>query len=78
MGSNSIHILESGVAKPKVAQNPDVLKDGKLVYDGMSAIISSTSALENVTLYDIKVTYHSLIFLLIQQDSVPRFDVNFF
>jgi len=49
--SNTLHVLEGGVASAMVGQGPDVFKDGPMVLDGMSAVISASRPLDNVTIY---------------------------
>jgi len=51
-GSNMIRVIEGGQVRTKVSEKPEVIVPGKLVYDGMSGVISASRSLENVTLYD--------------------------
>ena len=52
--NNSILVLERGRVITKVSTNPDVEKEGALVYDGMTGVLSSSRPLENVTFYEVR------------------------
>ena len=51
---NSILVLEGGRVTTKVSNDPIVEKEGALVYDGMTGVLSSSRPLENVTLYEVR------------------------
>jgi hypothetical protein len=51
--SNSIRVLEGGTVKAQVGQNPDVFLDAKLMYDGMSGVISASRPMENLTFAEV-------------------------
>ena len=52
--NNSILVLEGGRVTAKVSTNPTVEKEGALVYDGMTGVLSSSRPLENVTFYEVQ------------------------
>ena len=52
--NNSILIREEGRVITKVSTNPTVEKEGALVYDGMTGVLSSSRPLENVTFYEVR------------------------
>ena len=52
-GTNSVHVTEGGKVMVKVSENPVVEKEGVIMYDGMSTIISSTRKLEDITINEI-------------------------
>ena len=51
--SNSIHIEESGIIRTKVSIRPDVIKNGTLVYEGMSGVLTASRPLTNVELFEV-------------------------
>ena len=51
---NSVFVLEGGRVTTKVSNDPIVEKEGALVYDGMTGVLSSSRPLENVTLYEVR------------------------
>ena len=52
--NNSILVREGGRIITKVSENPTVEKEGALVYDGMTGVLSSSRPLENVSLYEVR------------------------
>ena len=52
--NNSILVREGGRITTKVSENPTVEKEGALVYDGMTGVLSSSRPLENVSLYEVR------------------------
>ena len=52
--NNSILVLEGGRVTAKVSTNPTVEKEGALVYNGMTGVLSSSRPLENVTFYEVR------------------------
>ena len=52
--NNSILVREEGRVITKVSENPTVEKEGALVYDGMTGVLSSSRPLENVTFYEVR------------------------
>ena len=53
VASNSIRIEESGVILTKVMEDPEVIKNGTLVYEGMSGVLTASKPLTNLQLYEI-------------------------
>ena len=53
MGSNSIHVIEGGKVMVKVSEKPVVEKEGVLMYDGMSGVLSSSQTLEDVLIHEL-------------------------
>ena len=51
IASNSIHVEESGVILTKVFK--DVIKNGSLMYEGMSGVLTASQPLEDVTIFDV-------------------------
>ena len=51
--TNSVRIVEGGVVNAMVAQNPDVYVEGKLMYDGMSAVMIADREMINVSTYTV-------------------------
>ena len=52
--TNSIVVVEGGLVMAKVSEKPVIEKEARLMYDGMSNVLSSNQILENVTLYEIE------------------------
>ena len=46
--NNAIHVKEGGAVKATVTENPETLVDGRLVYDGMSTVLSSSKPISQV------------------------------
>ena len=53
VATNSIVVVEGGLVMAKVSENPFIEKEAKLMYDGMSNVLSSSHLLEDVSLYEI-------------------------
>lgn len=51
--TNSIRVQEAGVVQAEVGQSPNVFKEAKLMYDGMSGVISASHDLENINMYNV-------------------------
>ena len=54
VAANSIVVVEGGLVMAKVSVNPVIEKEARLMYDGMSNVLSSNQIFENVTLYEIE------------------------
>lgn len=54
VAANSIVVVEGGLVMAKVSEKPFVEKEARLMYDGMSNVLSSNQIFENVTLYEIE------------------------
>ena len=54
IATNSIHVVEGGLVMAKVSENPFIEKEARLMYDGMSNVLSSSHLFENVSLYEIE------------------------
>ena len=52
--TNSIVVVEGGLVMAKVSEKPFIEKEARLMYDGMSNVLSSNQIFENVTLYEIE------------------------
>lgn len=50
--NNAVHIKEGGAVKATVTENPETLVDGKLVYDGMSTVLSASRPLSDVKIVE--------------------------
>ena len=48
VATNSIRVKEAGVVDALVSQNPNVYKRGKLMYDGMTGVLSASRPLETL------------------------------
>ena len=51
--SNTIHVIEGGTFKAQVAQAPDVFKDGPMMLDGMSAVLSVSRPMQNLIIRNV-------------------------
>ena len=56
--NNALHIIEGGIVKAEVMQNPDVRVNATLMYDGMSTVISATKPFGNMTMGPWRVRVH--------------------
>ena len=52
--TNSIRVMEAGTVMTKVQEKPEVVKEGRLMYDGMSAVLSASQPLLDVSLYEVR------------------------
>eukprot|EP00588_Corethron_pennatum_P031500 CAMPEP_0194339854 /NCGR_PEP_ID=MMETSP0171-20130528/84537_1 /TAXON_ID=218684 /ORGANISM="Corethron pennatum, Strain L29A3" /LENGTH=1003 /DNA_ID=CAMNT_0039104585 /DNA_START=124 /DNA_END=3136 /DNA_ORIENTATION=+ len=61
---NAVHVIEGGKVQAKVEENPSVIKDAKLMYEGMSTIVQSDRPIQNYTQEQLDVGEHSYTFRL--------------
>jgi len=62
--NNAIHVIEGGMVQAKVEENPSIIKDAKLMYDGMSTIIKSDRPIQAYTQEQLDVGEYSYTFRL--------------
>ena len=55
--ANSIQVLEAGRVTVKVSENPLVEKEGRLMYDGMTGVLSATRPFEEVELFEVRLQH---------------------
>ena len=53
--TNSILVLEAGRVMVKVSEKPVIEKEGRLMYDGMTGVLSATKPLQEVELFEVRL-----------------------
>ena len=53
VATNSIQVREGGTVTAKVATNPTVEKEARLMYDGMTGVLSASRPLEGVQVHEL-------------------------
>ena len=54
VSTNSIVVVEGGMVMAKVSEKPFIEKEARLMYDGMSNVLSSSHLLEDVSFYEVE------------------------
>ena len=53
VATNSLQVTEGGRVVAKVSEDPFIEKEARLMYDGMTGVLSASRPLENVVFYEV-------------------------